>query len=104
MIHEAIDAAITVGWALLAWIVLSAVFATAALYAVVAVGWWVWRGVWRAARALIPRRAPSACDRRVVGRAVALASGGTVTEPSAPTPALPARAVPTWAQPDKEAA
>lgn len=35
MIADAIDAAISVGWALLAWIVLTAVFATAALYAVV---------------------------------------------------------------------
>lgn len=46
MIHEAIDTAVTLGWALLVWIVLTAAFATGALYAVVAVAWWVARTVW----------------------------------------------------------
>lgn len=36
MIAEAVDAAIAVGWALLVWIALLAVFATAALYTLVA--------------------------------------------------------------------
>lgn len=62
------------------------------------------RGVWRAARALIARRVPSACAWRAVGRAVALASGETPLAPPVPIPALPARAVPTWARTDKEAA
>lgn len=46
MIAEAIDAAVTVGWALLAWIVLTAAFATAALYVVVAAVWAVVRFIW----------------------------------------------------------
>ena len=62
------------------------------------------RGVWRASRALIARRAPSACDRRALGRAAALASVQTLTHPPAPAEAVPARAVPTWARPDTEEA
>lgn len=46
MIAEAIDAAFTVGWALLAWIVLTAVVATAALYAVAVAVWAVVRLIW----------------------------------------------------------
>lgn len=46
MIAEVIGAAFTVGWALLAWIVLTAVVATAALYAVVVAVWAVVRFIW----------------------------------------------------------
>lgn len=46
MIADAIDAAISVGWALLAWIVLTAVVATAALYAVAVSVWAVGRFIW----------------------------------------------------------
>ena len=100
MIAEAVDAAVAVGWALLVWIVLLAVAATCALYAVVVAVWVAWRTV----RALMARRAPSACDRRALGRAVALASGETVTAPPEAAPAFPVRATPTWARTDKEAA
>lgn len=66
---------------------------------------WPLRGAWRAARALVARRAPSACDRRALGRARALASGEKLPAPPVPVSALPARAVPTWARTDtKEAA
>lgn len=51
MIHEAVDAATTVGLALLAWIALAAVLATAALFAAVAAGWAVWRATVAAVRA-----------------------------------------------------
>lgn len=104
MIAEAIDTAVTLGWALLAWIVLTAVFATAALYAVIAAGWWVWRGVWRAVRALIARRAPSACATRALGRAVALAPSEKLHGPPGALHANPPRTTPTWARTDKEAA
>lgn len=60
MIAEAIDAAIAVGWALLAWIVLTAVVATAALYAVVAVAWWDADGVDRPGVRNGPVRPPEA--------------------------------------------
>lgn len=51
MIAEAVDAAVSVGWALLVWVLLLAVFATAALFAVVVAGWAVWRVTVRAVRA-----------------------------------------------------
>lgn len=51
MIAEAIDAATAVGLALLVWIVLAAAVATAALFAVVAAGWAVWRATVAAVKA-----------------------------------------------------
>lgn len=65
---------------------------------------WPLRGAWRAGRALMARRAPSACVWRALGRAVALAS---VETPIAPPGALhtnPPRATPTWARTDTEEA
>lgn len=62
------------------------------------------RGAWRTARALISRRAPSACAMGASGRAVALASGETVTEAPVPVLAPPVRPAPAWARTDKEAA
>lgn len=47
MIHEAIDAAITVGWALLAWFVAFAVAATVAGFTLVAVPVVAWKAVTR---------------------------------------------------------
>ena len=91
MIAEAIDAAVSVGWALLVWIVLAAVFATTALFAVVVTAVCavlaVRRGV-RAALSLVqhssvpelPREAPEAVDAR--------------SEPHAPA----------WARTEEEAA
>ena len=52
MIHEVIAAAEAVIRALLLWIVLAAVFATAALYAVLAAGWAVWRATVAAVKAV----------------------------------------------------
>lgn len=43
MIHEAIDAAITLGWALLAWIAVAAAVGTVVLLTGVALGTWAWR-------------------------------------------------------------
>lgn len=65
---------------------------------------WPLRGVWRAARALMARRAPSACDRRALGRAVALASSEKLHGPPGALHANPPRTTPTWARTDKEAA
>lgn len=104
MISEAIDAATTVGLALLVWIVAGAVFATAALYAVVAVAWVAMRIVRRTVRALLPRRAPTACAWRPWRRTRSLASTETLTAPPEALPAIPARTVPAWARTDKEAA
>ena len=98
MIAEAIDAAVSVGWALLVWIVLCAVFATAALFAVVAAGWAVWRATVRAAKAVcawlswrltaeLPPQAPSE------GASAPVAPQGRTGHP-----------VPAWARSEEEAA
>ncbi|AMW11637.1 hypothetical protein A4E84_20345 [Streptomyces qaidamensis] len=47
MIAEAFDTLITLGWGLAAWIVLLALAATLALYAVLASVWWSLRALWR---------------------------------------------------------
>jgi hypothetical protein len=47
VIAEAVDAAVSVGWALLVWLLLLAVFATAALYTLVVTVWAVGRVIWR---------------------------------------------------------
>ncbi|MET7458495.1 hypothetical protein ABZT03_43145 [Streptomyces sp. NPDC005574] len=94
MISDAIDTAITLGWALLAWIVLTSAVAVLALYAVaVVVGcvcvtvWRVARGVWRWLR----RARRGAGDSRDAG------------DPPGPSQA-PSRPAPPWAHTDKEAA
>ncbi|WP_328439336.1 hypothetical protein OHA71_23650 [Streptomyces sp. NBC_00444] len=47
MIAEAIDTLYTLGWAFLVWFVLTALAATLALYAVIAIAWWTMRALWR---------------------------------------------------------
>lgn len=97
MIHEAIDAATSVGLALLLWIVLAAVFATAALFAAVAAGWAVWRTTaaavkavcawlsWRLASELPPQVPPEGAP-----------APGVVQAHSRPAP--------SWARTEEEAA
>jgi hypothetical protein len=94
VIHEAIDAAVSVGWALLVWVVLLAMAATCALYTVVVA---VVCAVLAARRGVVAvlslvqhsgggelvRDAPEAVDAR---------------------PALPVRATPAWARTDTEEA
>ena len=50
MIAEAIDTAITLGWALAAWIAVLALAAALALHTVLAIVWWAGRAAWRAFR------------------------------------------------------
>ena len=50
LLVEAVHAAIRLGWALAAWIVLCSLFASAAVYAVVVIVVGVCRWVWRAVR------------------------------------------------------
>lgn len=94
MIAEAVDAAVSVGWALLVWVVLLAVFATGALYTLVVAAVCAVLAVSRGVVAVLSlvqhssggelvRVAPEAVDAR---------------------PALPVRATPTWARPDTEEA
>lgn len=91
MIAEAVDAAVSVGWALLVWVVLLAVFATAALYAVAVAAVCAVLAVRRGVRAVLSlvqhssapellRDSPEPADAR--------------TEPQAPS----------WARTDKDAA
>lgn len=91
MIAEAVDAATTVGLALLVWIVLCAAFATAALYAVV----------------VTVACAVLAVSRGVVAvlSLVQHSSGGELGRdaPEA-ADARTARTVPAWARTDEEAA
>lgn len=50
MIADAIDTAVTLGWALLAWIAVLAAVTSLVLLAGTAVGIWATRAVWHAAR------------------------------------------------------
>lgn len=43
MIHDAIDTAITLGWALIAWIAVAAAVGTVVLFTGLALGTWAWR-------------------------------------------------------------
>ena len=101
MIAEAVDAA-------RACIPLAAYMALAVALPGLALGHqgqhWPLRGAWRTVRAVMPRRAPSACAWRPWKRARALASVETLTEPPEARPALPARATPAWARTDTEEA
>jgi hypothetical protein len=49
VIAEAIDTALTLGWALLGWITVLAVFGTICIFTAAATGAWTARLIWRAA-------------------------------------------------------
>jgi hypothetical protein len=51
VIAEAIDTAYTIGWAIVAWVILTAAFGTLALYTLLVTAWTVCRLVWRVGRA-----------------------------------------------------
>ena len=95
MIGEAIDTALTLGWALIAWIAVLATVGTIALLAAAVTGAWAWRAAWRAVRGAW--RGPVAPQgpfevSRITGHA---------PEPSQSHTGPPA---PSWAHTDKEAA
>ncbi|MFI2632593.1 hypothetical protein ACH5A2_19675 [Streptomyces collinus] len=52
MIADAIDTAVTLGWAFLGWLALLSLATGVALYAAVVIAWCTLRGVWCAGRAL----------------------------------------------------
>ena len=98
MIAEAVDAAVSVGWALLVWVVLTAVFATAALYAAVVTVWAAWRATVRAMKAAcawlswrLPAELPPQAPPE--GEGVPVASQGRTANPA-----------PSWARTEEEAA
>lgn len=88
MIHEAIDAAITLGWALAVWVLLLAATATAALYTLVVGAALAWLAVTRACAACL----------------AAVQRAGVPEVGSEPQETADGRNVPTWARTDKEAA
>ncbi|WP_171111255.1 MULTISPECIES: hypothetical protein [unclassified Streptomyces] len=71
MIGEAVDTLLTLGWGLLAWIVLTSLAAALALHAVIAVAWWTVRATWRALRR--PLSGPSWARGRLQARRIARA-------------------------------
>ena len=80
LIGEAVDTLITLGWALLAWIVTAAVVVTGALYAAAGVVVWAWHAARRACRgAWRGRGAPErgSCGSRVTGDAPEPSDGRT---------------------------
>jgi hypothetical protein len=101
VIAEAIDTAVTLGWALLVWVLLLGVVGSLAVYAVVA-------GVWCACRAIT--RGGAAVSAAMAPRKPLTAPLAPELPPGDPEPATApqrrtAAHAPTWAQPDtKEAA
>jgi hypothetical protein len=47
LLADAIDTAITLGWAFLIWLALVSLTAGLALYAVTVIAWWTLRALWR---------------------------------------------------------
>lgn len=88
MIHEAIDAALTLGWALAVWVLLLAATATAALYTLVVGAALAWLAVTRGVAACL-----AAVQRAGVPE---VGAGAQKTADG--------RTVPTWARTDEEAA
>lgn len=76
MIGEAVDTMFTLGWALLAWIVIAAMLGTLFLLGAVAGVW----GAWRWLRARLTGRKPTGGARE--GQGVHRASQGAPSDPS----------------------
>ncbi|HWM95539.1 MAG TPA: hypothetical protein VNO54_00640 [Streptosporangiaceae bacterium] len=82
MIAEAIDTAYTIGWAIVAWITLTAAFATLALYTVVVAVAFACEALWRGVTAAV------AAVQRL----------GAPALPPEPQKPPQARAAPSWAR------
>lgn len=95
MIAEAIDTVITLGWALLAWIVLCALFATAALYTLTVTAAWIVAGLWRAGRAVAALRTHQAPAGAPNSPSAVSRDAEDATEPAN----RHLRPRPTWSQP-----
>jgi hypothetical protein len=91
VIAEAIDAAVTLGWALAVWIVLTAAAGTLGLWAVAETAAAAYRSVRRAVAASL-----AAVERLKAPELLPTSPG--------PSQARSGRSAPTWAQPDKDAA
>lgn len=87
MIAEAVDTAVTLGWALAVWVLLLAATATAALYALVGTAAVAWLAV----------------TRGIAAGLAAVQRAGVEVQPG-DQDAADARTGPSWARPDEEAA
>jgi hypothetical protein len=95
VIAEAINTAISVGWAIVAWIVLTSAAACLALYTVVVAVWTVARTVWRVGRAVWRAvRKPQAPVSRPEPASRGSRAAGTPPEPAQ------RRTAPSWARTD----
>jgi len=91
VIAEAIDTVLALGWALAAWIALTAAVAALALWAAAYLVWVTGRAVWQACAWLYAHESDSKPFR-------------AIPEPREAHKPSGARTAPTWAQPDKDAA
>lgn len=93
MIAEAIDTAYTIGWAIVAWIILTAAAGTLALYTLAVTAWTVCRLIWRAGhaawRAIRRRHTPASPPHTVPCDS---------SDANTPQKATQARSVPSWAR------
>ena len=97
MIGEAIDTALTLGWALAVWIVLTSAAAALALYTVLVTAWCLVR---------VTVTAAMGARRLLRGRVSASQTLRAIPEPRAPHAASDARTgpqAPSWAHTDKDA-
>ena len=87
MIADAIDTALTLGWALAAWIVLTALAGALALHAVIAIAWWAGRATVRAVKAARKALSAPLSDEQPAS------DSSPATTPERPS----GRRVPSWA-------
>jgi hypothetical protein len=90
---ELIDTAITVGWALAAWIVLTALAAALALHTVFAVVWWAGRATIRAMKAARKALSAPLSDEQPASDSNPATTAERRSEP-------PRRPTPSWARTD----
>jgi hypothetical protein len=90
VIAEAIDTALTVGWALAAWIVLTALAAALALHTVLAVVWWAGRATVRAVKAARKALSAPLSDEQPASDSSPATTAERRSEP-------PRRPTPSWA-------
>ena len=93
MIADAIDTALTLGWALAAWIVLTALAGALALHAVIAIAWWAGRATVRAVKAARRALYASLSDEQPSSDS---SPAATAERRSGP----PRRPAPSWAHTD----
>lgn len=100
MIGEAVDTAVTLGWALAVWIVLLAFVASLALWSVVVVVWAVGRAIWRVLDAAWAAADSSRAHSRRCGASGGAGGGFHVPTPERPSDRRTELHTPAWARKD----